>query len=267
MSNQHSVQAQSHNVEVNMVLPTDLSQRDIDALNGKVAVITGGSKGIGKAIAFGLAAAGVKVVLAARTRETLEAVVTDLEDSGAEALAVPTDVTDAMAVERLIQRTLDVYQRLDILVNNAGIGRFGPLIDFAPGDWDAVINSNLRAIYLCTKSALSPMLAQGGGQIINVLSIAAKVPFEASSAYCAAKAGALAFTKVLASEVRQQNVRVTAVLPGSVHTPFWDEIPQHPDFEQMLKPEHVADTVVSVCQQSSGMVTEEIVVMPPLGIL
>ena len=250
-----------------MASPADPNQKDIGTLTGKVVVITGGSKGIGKAIAFGLAAVGAKVVLAARTRETLEQVAASLRESGAEALAVPTDVTDAEAVERLIQKTLDAYGRLDILVNNAGIGRFGPVVDFMPNDWDTVLSSNLKAVYLCTKSALSPMLAQGSGQIINVLSVAAKVAFEASSAYCAAKAGALAFTKVLASEVRQQNIRVTAVLPGSVHTPFWDEIPQHPDFEQMLKPEHVADTVVSVCQQPSGMVTEEIVVMPPLGIL
>ena len=250
-----------------MIPPTHPNQANIEALSGKVAVITGGSKGIGKAIAFGLAAAGAKVVLAARTPAPLEQVAAGLREGGAEALAVPTDVTDAAAVQRLVQKTLDVYQRLDILINNAGIGRFGTVVDFTPSDWDAVLNSNLKAIYLCTQSALSPMLAQGGGQIVNVLSIAAKVPFAASSAYCAAKAGALAFTKVLASEVRQQNIRVTAVLPGSVHTPFWDDIPQHPDFEQMLKPDHVADTVVSVCQQPSGMVTEEIVVMPPLGIL
>ena len=250
-----------------MVPPTQPNQADIGTLDGKVAVVTGGSKGIGKAIAFGLAAAGAKVVLAARTPEPLEQVAAGLREGGAEALAVPTDVTDAAAVQGLVQKTLDVYQRLDILINNAGIGRFGTVVDFTPSDWDAVINSNLKAIYLCTQSVLAPMLAQGEGQIINVLSIAAKVPFEASSAYCAAKAGALAFTKVLASEVRQQNIRVTAVLPGSVHTPFWDDIPQHPDFEQMLKPDHVADTVVSVCQQPAGMVTEEIVVMPPLGIL
>ena len=250
-----------------MVPPTYPNRRDIGVLDGKVAVITGGSKGIGKAIAFGLAAAGARVVLAARTPETREQVAVNLRESGAEVLAVPTDVTDAVAVERLIQRTLDVYQRVDILINNAGIGRFGPVVDFTSSDWDAVIDSNLKAIYLCTKSALPHMLAQGSGQIVNVLSVAAKVTFEASSAYCAAKAGALAFTKVLASEVRQQNIRVTAVLPGSVHTSFWDEIPQHPNFEQMLTPEHVADTVISVCQQPSGMVTEEIIVMPPLGIL
>ncbi len=250
-----------------MVSSSHPNAPEIVKLDGKVAVVTGASKGIGKAIASAFAGAGAKVVLAARTHETLEQVAADLRESGAEALAVPTDVTDVDAVQRLIEQTLDAYQHVDILVNNAGVGYFGPVVDFAPDDWDAVLNSNLKAVYLCAKYALPPMLAQGSGQIINVLSIAAKVAFEASAAYCAAKAGALALTKVLASEVRQQNIRVTAVLPGSVHTPFWDDVPEHPDFEQMLKPEHVADTVVSICQQPPGMVTEEIVVMPPLGIL
>ena len=236
-------------------------------IENKVVVVTGASKGIGKAIAFAFAAAGAKVVLAARTRETLEQAAAELRETGAEALVVPTDVTSVDAVKHLIQRTLDVYQRVDILINNAGIGYFGPVVDFEPDDWDAVIGSNLKAVYLCAKYALPSMLEQGGGQIVNVLSIAAKVTFQASSAYCAAKAGALALTKVLASEVRQQNIRVTAVLPGSVHTPFWDDVSEHPDFEQMLTPEHVAGTVVSICQQPPGMVTEEIVVMPPLGIL
>lgn len=239
----------------------------IGTLEGKVAVITGASKGIGKATALAFAAAGAKVVLAARTREDIEQVASNLSAGGTEALAVPTDVTDVEEVKHLMQRTLDVYQRLDILVNNAGSGRFGKVVDFAPNDWEMVLDSNLKGVYLCAKYALPPMLAQGCGQIINVLSIAAKVAFEASSAYCAAKAGALALTKVLATEVRQQNIRVTAILPGSVHTTFWEEIPEHPDFEKMLKPEHVADTIISVCQQPLGMVTEEIVVTPPLGIL
>ena len=258
-------------VEVNVVSSQHPDATEIGRLDGKVVVITGASKGIGKATATAFAAAGAKVVLAARTRETLEQVAEELSVGGVSnpdsILAVPTDVTNIDAVKRLIQRTLDTYQQVDILVNNAGVGHFGPVVDFDPDNWDTVLNSNLKAIYLCAKYALPSMLARGDGQIINVLSIAAKVAFEASGAYCAAKAGALALTKVLASEVRQQNIRVTAVLPGSVHTPFWDGVPQHPDFEQMLTPEHVADTIISVCQQPPGMVTEEIVVMPPLGIL
>lgn len=236
-------------------------------IDGKVAVITGASKGIGKAIATALGEAGVKVVLAARTQNTLEKVANELREKGVDALPVPTDVTDNNSVELLIQRTLDSYQKLDILVNNAGSGIFGNLVEFDVSDWDNVINSNLKGLFLCTKHALPTLISQDDGHIINVLSIAAKVAFQASSAYCAAKAGALALTKVLAAEVRQQNIRVTAVLPGSVETPFWNDIPQHPDFDKMLQPEHVAKTVLSICQQPIGMVTEEITVTPPLGIL
>ncbi len=244
-----------------------MNAAEIGKLDGQVAVITGASKGIGKAIAFAFAEAGAKVVLAARTAETLEQVAAEIRGTGADALAVPTDVTDVAAVERLIQQAVATYRHVDILVNNAGIGHFGPVADFAPDAWDAVLNSNLKAVYLCAKSVLPVMLARQSGQIINVLSIAAKVAFPASGAYCAAKAGALAFTKVLAGEVRQQNIRVTAVLPGSVRTPFWDGVPEPPDFEKMLTPEHVADTVRAIAQQPPGMVTEEIIVMPPLGIL
>ncbi len=251
---------------MNMLKQNSINDGQINNLEGKIAIVTGASKGIGKAIAVALADAGAKVVLAARTRQTVEQAAAELRETGADAIAVPTDITDVNAVKNLVQRTLDTYQNLDILINNAGSGKFGTVADFAPSDWDSVINSNLKGVYLCAKYAL-PHLLQGGGQIINVLSIAAKVAFPASSAYCAAKAGALALTKVLAAEVRDQNIRVTAVLPGSVETPFWDDIPQHPDFEKMLKPEHVANVVLSVCQQPIGMVTEEIVVMPPLGIL
>ncbi len=240
---------------------------EFETLEGKVAVITGASRGIGKATAFAFAAAGARLVLAARTPDAVENVAAQLRQEGGAAIAVPTDVTQVDAVARLFQRTLDAYQRVDILVNNAGSGRFGPVVDFTPSDWDSVLNSNLKGVFLCAKSALPAMFAQGSGHIVNVLSIAAREPFAASSAYCAAKAGALAFTKVLAAEVRQHHIRVTAVLPGSVHTSFWDEISVHPDFEEMLKPAHVAEAIVSVCQQPQGMVTDEIVVMPPLGIL
>lgn len=237
------------------------------SLEGKVAIVTGASKGIGKAITVDLADAGAKVVLAARTRDVVAQAAADLRETGADAIAVPTDVTDVDAVRNLIHTAVDTYQNIDILINNAGNGIFGTVDEFDPADWDSVVNSNMKGIFLCAKYALPHLLANGGGQIINVLSVAAKVAFPASSAYCAAKAGALALTKVLAAEVRDKNIRVTAVLPGSVETPFWDDIPQHPDFDKMLKSEHVSNVVLSICQQPLGMVTEEVVVMPPLGIL
>ncbi len=236
-------------------------------LKDKVAIITGASRGIGRETALAFARAGAKVVLAARTPSDLETVVNDIRANGGEVLAVPTDVTQANQVANLIHQTLKIYRQIDILVNNAGIGYFGMVVDFEEADWDSVIGSNLKSVYLCSKFVLKPMLERQSGQIINVLSIAAKVPFKASSAYCAAKAGALALTKVLSEEVRGQNIRVTAVSPGSIHTSFWDGIEGHPDFDLMLKPEHVAETILFVAKQPLGMVIEEITVTPPLGIL
>ena len=236
-------------------------------LKDKVAIITGASRGIGRATALVFARAGVKVVLASRTQHDLETAASLIRTDGGEALVVPTDVTRTEAVETLVNRTLDAYNQIDILVNNAGIGVFEMVADSDPEAWTQVVASNLKSTYLCSKYVLPSMLARQSGQIINVLSIAAKVAFKASSAYCAAKAGALAFTKVLAEEVRSENIRVTAVSPGSVDTPFWAKIEGHPDLNLMLKPEHVAETILFVATQPAGMVTDEIVVTPPLGIL
>ena len=236
-------------------------------LKDKVAIITGASRGIGRATALTFAQADAKVVLAARTQQDLATVANLVGADGGEALVVPTDVTRTEAVETLVNRTLEAYGQIDILVNNAGIGVFETIADSDPEVWTKVVASNLKSTYLCSKYVLPSMLARQSGLIINVLSIAAKVAFPASSAYCAAKAGALAFTKVLAEEVRSENIRVTAVSPGSVDTPFWKEIDRHPDLNLMLKPEQVAETILFVATQPAGIVTDEIVVTPPLGIL
>ena len=236
-------------------------------LKDKVGIITGASRGIGRATAVAFAHAGATVVLASRTRHDLETVADLIRAEGGEALVVPTDVTQAEAVETLVNRTLQAYGQIDILVNNAGTGVFEPIVDSDPEVWTQVVASNLKSTYLCSKYVLPSMLERQSGQIINVLSIAAKVAFKASSAYCAAKAGALAFTKVLADEVRDQKIRVTAISPGSVDTPFWNEIEGHPELNLMLKPEHVAETILFAATQPDGMVTDEIVVTPPLGIL
>lgn len=236
-------------------------------LKGKVAIITGASRGIGRATAMAFAQAGAKVVLASRSQHDLEAAANLIRTEGGEALVVPTDVTQAEAVEILVNRTLKTYGQIDILVNNAGGGAFETIVDSDPEVWAQVVASNLKSTYLCSKYVLPSMLARQSGQIINVLSIAAKVAFKSSSAYCAAKAGALAFTKVLAAEVRNEKIRVTAISPGSVDTPFWDEVAGHPDLNLMLRPEHVAETILFAAAQPAGMVTDEIVVTPPLGIL
>ena len=236
-------------------------------LKDKVGIITGASRGIGRATAVAFAQADAKVVLASRTRHDLETVANLIRAEGGEALVVPTDVTQAEAVETLVDQTLQAYGQIDILVNNAGTGVFEPIVDSDPEVWTQVVASNLKSTYLCSKYVLPSMLERQSGQIINVLSIAAKVAFKASSAYCAAKAGALAFTKVLADEVRDQKIRVTAISPGSVDTPFWNEIEGHPELNLMLKPEHVAKTILFAATQPDGMVTDEIVVTPPLGIL
>ncbi len=236
-------------------------------LEGKVSIITGASRGIGHATAMAFAQAGAKVVLASRSQPDLEAAANLIRTEGGDALVVPTDVTQAEAVEILVNRTLKTYGQIDILVNNAGAGAFETIVDSDPEVWTQVVASNLKSTYLCSKYVLPSMLARQSGQIINVLSIAAKVAFKSSSAYCAAKAGALAFTKVLAEEVRHEKIRVTAISPGSVDTPFWAEVEGHPDLDLMLTPEHVAETILFVATQPAGMVTDEIVVTPPLGIL
>ncbi|MDE0300338.1 MAG: SDR family NAD(P)-dependent oxidoreductase [Candidatus Poribacteria bacterium] len=236
-------------------------------LKNQVVIITGASRGIGAETAIAFGKVGSKVILGARTIPELEAIAQRIRDNGGEALTVRADVTQPEQAERIVQSALARYGQIDILVNNAGLGKFGRVSEFDLGDWDAVIASNLTSLFFCSKYVLGPMLKRKSGQIINVLSVAAKNVFSGAGAYCAAKAGALALTRVLSDEVREENIRVTAVLPGATHTSFWDKIDQHPDFDQMLKPAHVANAILSVAKQPLGMVVEEINVAPPLGIL
>ena len=236
-------------------------------LQNQVVIVTGASRGIGAETAIVFGQAGAKVVLAARTMSDVETVAGRVRENGSEALAVGVDVTRPEQVERLMRSAVERFGKVDILVNNAGLGKFGEVAEFELDNWSAVIESNLTSLFLCSKYALGPMLSRQSGQIINVLSVAATTSFNGSGAYCAAKAGALALTRVLSEEVRAKNVRVTAVLPGATHTSFWDGMDQHPDFDQMLKPTHVAEAILSVAKQPLGMVIEEIRVAPPLGIL
>lgn len=233
----------------------------------RVVVITGASRGIGRATALALARGDYRLALAARNREPLEAVATEARALGADAMALPADVTDEAAVEALFEATCEWYGGLDALVNAAGYGRFASIETVDSADWHGTLAVNLTGTYYCCKHAVQLMLARGTGQIINVLSIAARHPFPNATAYCASKYGAYGFTLSLAAEVRRQGIRVTALLPGSVDTPFWDTAGGGPDRTLMLRPEHVGETIRSVLDQPPGMHTDELVVMPPGGIL
>lgn len=233
---------------------------------GRVALVTGASRGIGRAAALALARGGCSLVLAARGREALEAVAREARERGAEALEVPTDVTDERSVQAFIQAAAQ-FGGIDALVNAAGYGRFAPIESSESRDWHATIAANLTGMYFCCKHAVPLMLAQGAGQIVNVLSIAARHPFPNSTAYCASKFGAYGFTLALAAEVRRRGIRVTALLPGAVDTPFWDAAGGDPPREQMLRPEDVGESIRALLDQPPGMTTDELVLMPPFGVL
>ena len=236
-------------------------------LSGQVAVITGANSGIGRATARALSRAGAHVVLAARTRSTLEAVAHECSRNSAQALAIPTDVCNESDIQGLMSQTAERFGRLDILVTSAGGATFGPIIESRTEDWDLLMNVNLRGTYLCCRHALTHMLARKSGHILNVLSIASQMILPGSSAYTASKFGALGLTKVIAAEVRSEGVKVTAVIPGAVNTPLWDKSGGDLDRAQMLSADDVANAMLNVIAQPASIHTDELVLMPPLGVL
>ncbi|MBI3250044.1 MAG: SDR family oxidoreductase [Deltaproteobacteria bacterium] len=237
------------------------------SLQGKVAIVTGAGSGIGRATAIALAQSGVRVCLSARTKTSLDEVANEIIASGGNALVLPTDVGDEQQVENLIARTRNQFGRIDILVTCAGGAIFGPLVDSQRSDWEGLINANILGTYLCCKHALKVMLPQRSGHILNVLSIASQLILPNSAAYTATKFAALGLTKVMAAEVRSQGIKVTAVIPGAVDTPLWDKSGGDLDRGKMLQPDDVAMAMINVIAQPDTIYTDEIVLMPPLGVL
>ena len=196
-------------------------------LTGRVALVTGGSRGIGRAIALKLASLGAKVAVNYRANEAAaQEVVKEIEAQGGEAMAMQGDVRDAQQAKALVDKTLEAFGRLDILVNNAGITKDTLLMRMSESDWDLVLDTNLKGAFHCTKVAQRPMIKQHYGRIINITSLSGLVGQVGQANYSAAKAGLVGFTKALAKELGSRNITVNAVAPGYVPTDLTADLPQ-----------------------------------------
>lgn len=186
-------------------------------LDGKVAVVTGGNRGIGRAIAEALARDGARVALTARSQSAADRAATEI---GGSALGIACDVRSYDMVQGLFREVEKRAGGVDILVNNAGIGIFGPVAEMDPEDWRAVIETNLNGVFYCTREAIPLMKRRGGGYIFNISSLAGKNPFANGAAYNASKFGLNGFSEALMMEVRYDGIRVSYLMPGSVATEF-----------------------------------------------
>ena len=204
-----------------------------EALADKVAIITGSSRGIGKAAAIALASEGAKVVVNyASSSGAAESVVKEIEEMGGEAIALKADVSKADQVDELIKTTMDKFGRIDVLVNNAGIARDTLLLRMKPEDWQAVIDLNLTGVFLCTRAVSKIMLKQRSGRIVNISSVSGLMGNPGQANYSAAKAGVIGFTKTVAKELAPRGVTANVVAPGFIATDMTEDLK---NTEEILK--------------------------------
>jgi NAD(P)-dependent dehydrogenase (short-subunit alcohol dehydrogenase family) len=186
----------------------------VTELSGKVAIVTGAGRGLGRSMAQALVDAGAAVTVAARTASELETFVTAVKEVGGQALACPTDVTDEVSVQQLVEATLQTFGRVDVLVNNSGIVATTPLIDQTVEEWDRVVDTNLRGTFLLTREVGRHLVAQGSGKVINIASNFALQGVANHAAYSASKAAVIAFTRAMAIEWARAGIQVNAIAPG-----------------------------------------------------
>ncbi len=230
-------------------------------LEGKVAIVTGGNRGIGKAIARGLVAEGAKVVIAARGVEKLKQAAQELAGSGGTVIPIPADVTDEAQVTALFQRSLELFHRLDILVNNAGAFDGGPLDELSVETWDKVMATNLRGPFLCTRAAMRVMKPQGGGRILNIGSISAQRPRLKSAAYTTSKFGIWGLTNVTALEGREFGISACCLHPGNVILEDASAQARRGN-EPMMAAEELAEVAVLMVSQPAHINMLEAIVLP-----
>jgi 3-oxoacyl-[acyl-carrier protein] reductase len=229
-------------------------------LKGQVALVTGASRGIGLAIARRLGQMGARVSICARNAANLERAASDLRAAGIQVLALRTDLTRGPEIATLVSETQRTVGPVDILVNNAGIGVFGPFHEQTETDWNAVLDTNLKSVFLTSRAVAPEMIRRKTGHIINISSLAGKSTFANGAIYCASKWGLLGLSGCMAEELRAHGIRVSAVCPGSVATEFSPHAGKDPS--KMLQPEDVAHAVEALVTQSPGSFISEVQMRP-----
>jgi 3-oxoacyl-[acyl-carrier protein] reductase len=233
----------------------------VQPLSGQVAVVTGAGRGIGAAIARKLASLGTTTVLCGRTKETLDATAQTILETGGKVEVIPCDVTILHQLEYAAARVASTFGRLDILVNNAGVGGFNePLHNMAPEEWDRILNTNLRGVYFAIHAFAPLMIRAYSGHIINISSLAGKNALPNGAAYAASKWGLNGLTYSVAEELRQHNIRVAAVCPGSTETELSPHAGKDP--RKMLQPDDIAHAVAMLVTQTPQSFVSEILLRP-----
>lgn len=245
---------------------------DYLSLEGKVAIVTGGSRGIGKAIALTLADAGADVVVSSRKLADLELVAEEIRGLGKRSLAVAAHVRESEDIRNLVEKAKKEFGRIDILVNNAATNpAMGPLVDMDEKMYDQIMNTNLKGYTLLSQLAAKQMISQGGGSIVNISSVLGVTPDKGLGLYCISKAGIIMLTKAMAKELGEFNIRVNAIAPGVIQTSFsqalWtnevlmkEEMKNTP-LKRIAQPEEVGRTALYLASNASAYVTGQTIIM------
>ena len=239
-------------------------------LEGKTAIVTGGSRGIGEAVALRLAAEGVDVaVCASRSQEAVEALAEQIESLGVRSLPIKADVSRSDEVDNLFSAVIEAWGKVDILVNNAGITRDGLLMRMKEEDWDAVMDVNLKGAFLCTKAASRPMMKARSGRIVNISSVSGLMGNAGQANYAASKSGLIGFTKTIARELAGRGITSNAVAPGFIPTDMTKDLSENVKAELMAqiplgklgKPEDIAAAVAFLVSDDAAYITGQVLVV------